>query len=38
LDRMIGLRYRMGVFRLAYLEGLIRAADAQASAKPVEVL
>ena len=38
LDRMIGLRDRMGVFRLAYLEGLIRAADARASAKPVEVL
>ena len=38
LDRMIALRDILGVFRLAYLESLIRAADAQASAAPVEVL
>jgi CRISPR-associated endonuclease/helicase Cas3 len=38
LDRMIGLRDKIGVFRLAYLESLIRAADARASAAPVEVL
>jgi CRISPR-associated endonuclease/helicase Cas3 len=34
LERMINLRDRMGVFRLAYLECLIRAADVRASADP----
>jgi CRISPR-associated endonuclease/helicase Cas3 len=38
LERMIGLRDRLGVFRLAYLESLIRAADVRASANPQEVL
>jgi CRISPR-associated endonuclease/helicase Cas3 len=38
LEKMIGLRDRMGVFRLAYLESLIRAADVYASAYPQEVL
>jgi CRISPR-associated endonuclease/helicase Cas3 len=38
LDRMIALRDTVGVFRLTYLESLIRAADARASAAPVEVL
>jgi CRISPR-associated endonuclease/helicase Cas3 len=34
LEKMIGLRDRIGVFRLAYLESLIRAADVYASANP----
>ena len=34
LEKMIGLRDRMGVFRLAYLESLIRAADVYARANP----
>lgn len=38
LDRMLGLRDSIGVFRLAYLESLIRAADARASAAPAQVL
>ena len=38
LERMIALRDRLGVFRLAYLESLIRAADVRASANPQEVL
>jgi CRISPR-associated endonuclease/helicase Cas3 len=38
LERMIALRDRLGVFRLAYLESLIRAADVWASANPQEVL
>lgn len=38
LSRMIGLRDRLGVFRLAYLESLIVAADCRASADPKEVL
>ncbi|MGQ4808076.1 hypothetical protein NKDENANG_01443 [Candidatus Entotheonellaceae bacterium PAL068K] len=38
LERMINLRDRLGIFRLAYLESLIRAADRRASAHPQEVL
>lgn len=38
LERMIALRDRMGIFRLAYLECLIRAADVRASSNPKEVL
>jgi CRISPR-associated endonuclease/helicase Cas3 len=38
LDRMIRLRDEVGVFRLAYLECLIRAADMQASAHPVDCI
>lgn len=38
LERMIGLRNKLGVFRLAYLEGLIRAADVQASRYPLNIL
>jgi CRISPR-associated endonuclease/helicase Cas3 len=34
LERMINLRDRLGIFRLAYLECLIRAADVRASANP----
>lgn len=34
LSRMIELRDRLGVFRLAFLECLIRAADVRASANP----
>lgn len=34
LERMIVLRDRLGVFRLAFLESLIRAADVRASADP----
>jgi CRISPR-associated endonuclease/helicase Cas3 len=34
LERMIALRDRLGVFRLAFLESLIRAADVRASADP----
>ena len=40
LERMIELRDRadLGVFRLAFLESLIRAADVRASAKPISTL
>jgi CRISPR-associated endonuclease/helicase Cas3 len=38
LARMTRLRDDIGVFRLAYLEALIRAADERASADPKEVL
>ncbi|HXG68114.1 MAG TPA: CRISPR-associated helicase Cas3' [Blastocatellia bacterium] len=38
LERMITLRDRIGVFRLAYLECLIRAADVRASMNPQDVL
>jgi len=38
LERMIRLRDTLGVFRLAYLESLIRAADVRASRYPKEVL
>jgi len=38
LERMLALRERLGAFRLAYLECLIRAADVQASRNPREVL
>ena len=38
LDRMTSLRDRLGVFRLAYLETLIRAADERASRAPKETL
>jgi CRISPR-associated endonuclease/helicase Cas3 len=38
LERMIALRDRLGVFRLAFLEGLIRAADVRASADPQDCL
>ena len=34
LERMIALRGRLGVFRLAFLESLIRAADVRASKYP----
>lgn len=34
LERMITLRDELGVFRLAYLEAVVRAADVQASAFP----
>lgn len=34
LERMINLRDKLGVFRLAYLEAIVRAADVQASACP----
>ncbi len=34
LERMIALRDELGVFRLAFLESLIRAADVRASANP----
>lgn len=34
LERMINLRDKHGVFRLAYLEAIVRAADVQASACP----
>jgi CRISPR-associated endonuclease/helicase Cas3 len=34
LERMIEVRDKLGVFRLAYLESLIRAADVYASAHP----
>lgn len=34
LERMIKLRDDLGVFRLAYLEAIVRAADVQASAFP----
>ena len=38
LERMIRLRDEIGIFRLAYLECLIRAADMQASANPVNCI
>jgi len=38
LERMIALRDRLGVFRLAFLESLIRAADVRASADPHDCL
>lgn len=38
LERMLALRDRLGVFRLAYLECLIRAADVQASSNPQDIL
>lgn len=38
LERMIALRDRLGVFRLAFLESLIRAADVRASADPRDCL
>ena len=38
LGRMLVLRENLGVFRLAYLECLIRAADVQASAFPENTL
>ena len=38
MDRMLGLRDQVGIFRLAYLEALIVAADCRASADPEEVL
>jgi CRISPR-associated endonuclease/helicase Cas3 len=38
MDRMLGLRDQLGVFRLAYLEALIVAADCRASASPKDVL
>lgn len=38
LERMLALRDRLGVFRLAYLECLIRAADVQASRSPQDKL
>jgi CRISPR-associated endonuclease/helicase Cas3 len=38
LERMTRLRDTVGVFRLAYLECLIRAADMQASAHPVNCI
>jgi CRISPR-associated endonuclease/helicase Cas3 len=38
LERMLALRDRLGVFRLAYLECLIRAADVRASSNPQDIL
>ena len=38
MELMIGLRDEIGVFRLAYLEALMVAADCRASADPKEVL
>lgn len=38
LERMINLRDELGVFRLAYLEAIVRAADVQASQKPIKTL
>lgn len=38
LERMIALRDELGVFRLAFLEALIRAADVRASANPQDFL
>lgn len=38
LERMINLREDLGIFRLAYLEAVVRAADVQASAKPIDIL
>lgn len=38
LERMLQLRNSIGIFRLAYLECIIRAADVQASRHPVNIL
>ena len=38
MERMLSLRDEIGVFRLAYLEALMVAADCRASAEPKEVL
>jgi CRISPR-associated endonuclease/helicase Cas3 len=38
MERMLTLRDKIGVFRLAFLEALIVAADCRASAEPKEVL
>jgi CRISPR-associated endonuclease/helicase Cas3 len=38
MDRMLALRDEIGVFRLAYLEALIVAADCRASGEPKEIL
>ena len=38
MERMLTLRDEIGVFRLAFLEALIVAADCRASAEPKEVL
>ncbi len=38
MERMLALRDEIGVFRLAYLEALMVAADCRASAEPKEVL
>lgn len=38
LERMITLRDELGIFRLAYLEALIRAADVRASMFPKDIL
>ena len=38
LERMLALRDGIGVFRLAFLEALIRAADVRASSEPKAVL
>jgi CRISPR-associated endonuclease/helicase Cas3 len=38
LERMIALRDKIGVFRLAFLEALIRAADVRASRCPKDTL
>jgi hypothetical protein len=35
---MIALRDRLGVFRLAFLEAMIRASDVRASSDPIDVL
>ncbi len=38
LERMIALRDELGVFRLTFLEALIRAADVRASKFPIDIL
>ena len=38
MERMLDLRDQLGIFKLAYLEALIVAADCRASAEPREVL
>jgi CRISPR-associated endonuclease/helicase Cas3 len=38
LERSIALRDELGVFRLAFLESLIRAADVRASMFPEDTL
>jgi CRISPR-associated endonuclease/helicase Cas3 len=38
MERMLALRDEIGIFRLAYLEALMVAADCRASAEPKEVL
>ena len=38
MERMLSVRNEIGVFRLAYLEALMVAADCRASAAPKEVL